>query len=353
MVLQRLTSWLRGNENISEGPTHFNNNDFDKGFPEDVYLPDDEGRNIHDRIRRYLDDEATGTNPEVDETLRLMCDETERWYAQPKNETFEHDFAPTNVVDENYTEEEHDDGEMNELVGYCLCLERNNAYLLQLIEKYEQVSFKKRYNELLASNVKLQKEYTRLKSSNSKIYTSYCDILEEIKKVKSENGDLKKKISQAREEFRAKNTETVKTEEEVKKLRAINDSNNHKLSDLRKNSVTLQRHIMEKENEIAKLKGINIATKLKLERAENLILKGQGITEKEQNYSKEQNSEVELDLEEERPLPDLENGAAEKPIDKENYKDERRSRDANENEFEEQDTIALLMQKYQNKTFVT
>ncbi|ODQ47074.1 hypothetical protein PICMEDRAFT_71195 [Pichia membranifaciens NRRL Y-2026] len=352
MVLQRLKLWIRGSEDTSEGPTHFNTIDFDKGFSEDVYLPDDEVRNIHDRIRRCLDDEETGNNQEVDGTLRLMRDETERWYSESKNETFEPDLAPTNIVNEKYTDRECD-GDINELVGYCLCLERNNAYLLQLIEKYEQVSFKKRYDELLTSNFKLQKEYTRLKSSNSKIYASYCDILEEIKKVKLDNGDLKKKVSQAREEFKAKKTETQKTEEEVKKLRTINDSNNHKLSELRKNSVTLQRHIMEKENEIAKLKGINIATKLKLERAENLVLKGQGNNDTEPKYTKEQKREVEPGVEEEQPVTDSGNGAAVKPDEKENYNSERTSQDAKEDDLEEQDTIALLLQKYQNKTFVT
>lgn len=357
MVLQEFTSWILGRDNSSEGHTNSTNTDFDKGqYSEDVYLPEEEVRNIHERIRRCLDEEDAIINQDVDETLRLMRDETEKWYnGQGDNVPqyiSEHSNVPENeFVDADYVTE------ADELVGYCLRLERNNAYLLQLIEKFEQVSFKKRYDELLTSNNKLQQEYMRLKSTSTKIYASYCDILEEIRKFKSENLSLKRKIEQTKEESSTKEMENLRLREESKNLRMTNDNNNHKLSDLRKTLATLQRQIIEKDNEIAKLKGINIATKLKLERAENIILKTQvGNEKKKEPFDiKKGSMGPDLTIEElsHRHLqtPNFGN-LTEGSEEKENAIEKNDNDENTGGEIEEQDTIALLMQKYQNKTFV-
>lgn len=276
-------------------------------------IPANQYEQIRERIRHCLDDNYDDN--EVDQTLNLMRDETERWNNVETQEDY-NDYLPSmdwklENIDETV------DPMKDELLGYCLRLERNNAYLTQLIDKFEQVSFKKKYSELLAANKKLENEYGRLKSTNSKVYTSYCDLLEENKLLKKTNKELTNKLSKNEKESEGTNGEVEKLVKQMEKLKKENEENKQILKDYRKSKMKIQKEITDKENEILKLKGENIATKLKLERIENLVLK--------QNPSSLVSPQIEYETED--PIkPD-------EPV-------------------EEDDTIALLQQKYKTKTMV-
>ncbi|TID14155.1 hypothetical protein CANINC_004801 [Pichia inconspicua] len=286
-------------------------------------ISDNRYRQIRDRIRHCLDDDYDSND--VDQTLNLMRDETERW-TNIETSLDNNDQLP--ISEYEYEKIDKTSSPTNdELLGYCLRLERNNAYLTQLIDKFEQVSFKKRYSELLITNKKLENEYDRLKSTNSKVYSSYCDLLEENKRLKKTNKELSTKLARNDKESESANSEVEEIVSQLEKLKKENESNKKLLKDYRNSKMKLQKDLTEKENEVIKLKGENIATKLKLERIEKLVFK-----EKASNVSHEANANeneianVNVNVNNEPTIPD--------------------------DLVEEDDTIALLQAKYKTKVTV-
>lgn len=285
-------------------------------------VPNNQFTEIRKRIMHCLDNDYDSGDVDVDHTLNIMREETEKW------------SSPTTVFEFNDKVLLQDDNpieefklpvnENDELVGYCLRLERNNAYLMQMIEKFEQVSFKKKYSELLACNKKLQCEYDRLKNANSKVYNSYCDILEENKELKSENQEVKKNLLQSKQKTEDTRAETEKLILQVEKLKKENEINKQTIKDYRKSKTLLQKALSEREDEAVRLKSQHIATKLKLEKIENLVLK-----------KTQETAEF------------IENGDDKKnDVTKNNKKsDAVVGDDDNDND----DTIALLEQKYKTK----
>lgn len=74
----------------------------------------------------------------------------------------------------------------DDLVPYVLKLEANNAFLQDFVDRFEEVSFHKRYQDASAENSRLMKEIERLRGTNSKVYASYCDLVEEVKQLRIE-----------------------------------------------------------------------------------------------------------------------------------------------------------------------
>lgn len=349
-------SWFHGNDNerVNEtkytlGNRHlYENDDIQQGF----HLRDEELQHVKDRIKQCLNDDSyydTNNLGLVDETLRLMRDETRRWDEYHDDhlipDTKIGDFAADKLDKDGNT---YDNTDAAELVGYCIRLERNNEYLLQLVEKFEQVSFKKRYSELLLSNERLQNEFQRLKVTNGKVYTSYCDLIEEMKKCQSENESLKRQLSRSKRDIKEKLSESTKLEVDFARLKLENEEYANKMHDLRKSNMQIRKEISIKEEENNKLRGENIALKLKLEKAENVLLNGQ-VNKKNDQLEQRTISPVVAVLQRDKtPVT--------KCIEKENeeinagkehiYKEENDS--SQENDME-QDTIAFLQMKYQNK----
>jgi hypothetical protein len=243
----------------------------------DVYLPSEEVFKIHNRIRHCLDEDYD-VGEEVDETLRLMREETENWGKGQPSESLNFSVqSPNNVTTwSKGTFPKTVTGD-DELLGYCLMLERNNAYLLQLVERYEQVSFKKRYSELMMSNESLQKEYNRLKSTNGKVYASYCDLLEEIKRMKEADKKLRQELNASKETKNSQDAQIRQLKKDLQRMQVENETSSSKVRELRKSNSSLQKSLSEKEDEMIKMKGTNIATSLKLERAEMLLLRERDI----------------------------------------------------------------------------
>ena len=243
----------------------------------DVYLPSEEVFRIHKRIRHCLDEDYD-VGEEVDETLRLMREETENWGKRQPSESLNFSLqSPNNVPTwSKGTFPKTVTGD-DELLGYCLILERNNAYLLQLVERYEQVSFKKRYSELMMSNESLQKEYNRLKSTNGKVYASYCNLLEEIKRMKEADKKLRQELNASKETKNSQDAEIRQLKKDLQRMQIENETSSSKVRELRKSNSSLQKSLSEKEDEMIKMKGTNIATSLKLERAEMLLLRERDI----------------------------------------------------------------------------
>ncbi len=243
----------------------------------DVYLPSEEVFRIHKRIRHCLDEDYD-VGEEVDETLRLMREETENWGKRQPSESLNFSSqSPNNIPTlSKGTFPKTVTGD-DELLGYCLILERNNAYLLQLVERYEQVSFKKRYSELMMSNESLQKEYNRLKSTNGKVYASYCNLLEEIKRMKEADKKLRQELTASKETKNSQDAEIRQLKKDLQRMQIENETSSSKVRELRKSNSSLQKSLSEKEDEMIKMKGTNIATSLKLERAEMLLLRERDI----------------------------------------------------------------------------
>jgi hypothetical protein len=328
----RVISWLDRNdqENTENQKLRelYNQNQYD------LYIPNAELKSIHDRIRHCLDEDDITDYQGIDDTLKLMRDETAKWYqpidilSEQINDPIYDDFNKLSIDKDFGDNNISNNNESDELLSYCTRLERNNAYLLQLVEKFEQVSFKKRYAELVLTNDNLQKEYNRLKSTNSKVYNSYCDLLEEIKKVKLENQSLKKKINHSLDFDRSKDKEIENLNTQIKKLNLENGSNQEKLKGLRKSNINLQKQISLKEDELIKMKGTNIATKLKLERAENMLLKIESADQVELKPTNKNNTDH-FDL----------------PSESKEPKEESFNIDSDD---EVDDTIAFLQQKYKS-----
>lgn len=313
----------------------------------DVYLPKEELSRINDRIKHCLDFD-TDFNEGVDHTLRLMREETQHWQESD-------DVDNDNDNDNQQQWRQHETPIMpgsilqfkdssspvmdDELLGYCLRLERNNAYLMQLVEKYEQVSFKKRYRELMMSNESLQKEYNRLKATNGKVYTSYCDLLEEIKKMKEASGKLKQELVDAKKDKNSESVELRRLQSQIRQLKIENETHSSKVRDLRTSNSALNKKLSEKEDEVIKLRAVNVATSLKLERAEKLVLKQQQTP----NLKPKSDLEFHFEVKPEHPLDD--DPILEQPSSAENG-------DENQRDLQPDDTIALLQARYQTKSML-
>ncbi|GMM47546.1 hypothetical protein DAPK24_041440 [Pichia kluyveri] len=340
-MFEGITTWIRSGRNKNSANLRGMYEDLSSmpNIPDngDVYLSDDELRKIHERIRKCIDDDQyVPIDDTVDNTLRIMREEIDKWYKPVRNERNEknEEFEQIRRLDSskniNLDDFNIGDAENNELLSYCIRLENNNEYLLQLIEKFEQLSFKKRYSELLMMNENLQKEYNRLKSTNGKVYSSYCDLLEEVKKRQEENKMFKEQIKNVSKNNDDKSMKLRKLQIEIDKLKRENERNENKITDLRKSNNSFQRTISEKEDEIIKLKGTVMITKLKLERAEKIIFPP-------------------TKVEEARPETPVVTPVLE-PVSTPLGIDENKPLESSTPEKEIDDTIAQLHKKYQTKS---
>ena len=302
----------------------------------DVYLPSEEVFRIHKRIRHCLDEDYD-VGEEVDETLRLMREETENWGKRQPSESLNFSVqSPNNVPTwSKGTFPKTVTGD-DELLGYCLILERNNAYLLQLVERYEQVSFKKRYSELMMSNESLQKEYNRLKSTNGKVYASYCDLLEEIKRMKEADKKLRQELTASKETKNSQDAEIRQLKKDLQRMQIENETSSSKVRELRKSNSSLQKSLSEKEDEMIKMKGTNIATSLKLERAEMLLLR-------------ERDIKAAVAVAEKASPVKQENEVPSEVLETEKEEEEGKELSEPESASLPDDTIAQLQLRYQNK----
>lgn len=365
-----LLSLVRGNQ---ESPTESSESYgvLADEWQNDIHLSDDTIKSVHDRIRHCLDedyeeagmDDGFGRYKEVDDTLKLMREETEKWCnpgLRALNDNREPNDALYRDMEAELLENKPvEDTQSNELLAYCLRLERNNAYLLYLVEKFEQVSFKKRYSDLLVANEKLQKEYSRLKSTNTKVYMSYCDLIEEIKRIKLENKSIKNRMNEDIQKSGQSVMEQNRLTDQMEKLKKENADNAEKLRTLRKNNVSLQRKIAEKEDELIKLNGVNVATKLKLKKAEALLLK-QTMTSQPvdlQRVGSKAGIHLASDNKDHTPELNLDHSQGKKKQDREQDREqdqdffqiENHDQYQEQEQDQDQDTIAILQRKYQNK----
>ena len=302
----------------------------------DVYLPSEEVFRIHKRIRHCLDEDYD-VGEEVDETLRLMREETENWGKRQPSESLNFSVqSPNNVPTWSKSTFPKTVTGDDELLGYCLILERNNAYLLQLVERYEQVSFKKRYSELMMSNESLQKEYNRLKSTNGKVYASYCDLLEEIKRMKEADKKLRQELTASKETKNSQDAEIRQLKKDLQRMQIENETSSSKVRELRKSNSSLQKSLSEKEDEVIKMKGTNIATSLKLERAEMLLLR-------------ERDIKAAVAVAEKASPVKQENEVPSEVLETEKEEEEGKELSEPESASLPDDTIAQLQLRYQNK----
>lgn len=165
---------------------------------------------INKRIQRYLrDDEVNASyDRDVDDTLRLIMDETGRWSRDAgselnrRNDDYVYERQLPSAArgyqresqnkTTNTDDFEPNDDDDDDLLAYCLRLEENNSYLLDIVQRFEEISFQKKYNEVTLSNDRLEKEVERLKTSNSKVYSSYCDLVDEVKRLRLERSETDK-----------------------------------------------------------------------------------------------------------------------------------------------------------------
>lgn len=326
--------WLSGSEPEYDEPLHSLEDQMNEH--DDVYLPSEEVFRIHKRIRHCLDEDYD-IGEEVDETLRLMREETENWGKRQPSESLNFSSqSPNNVPTWSKSTFPKTVTGDDELLGYCQILERNNAYLLQLVERYEQVSFKKRYSELMMSNESLQKEYNRLKSTNGKVYASYCDLLEEIKRMKEADKKLRQELTASKETKNSQDTEIRQLKKDLQRMQIENETSSSKVRELRKSNSSLQKSLSEKEDEVIKMKGTNIATSLKLERAEMLLLR-------------ERDIKAAVAVAEKASPVKQENEVPSEVLETEKEEEEGKELSEPESASLPDDTIAQLQLRYQNK----
>lgn len=148
---------------------------------------DDRLNELNQRIQGYLGEDV---GDPVDDTLRMIMDETERWDSSRNQSNFnarrEYQYADSAADRNNGSIDIRNSAGDDELMAYALRLEANNSYLLDLIQRFDEISFQKKYHEVVETNAKLEAEVARLKSTNTKVYASYCDLVEEVRVLRSE-----------------------------------------------------------------------------------------------------------------------------------------------------------------------
>lgn len=216
MLFQSISKWgskLYGGESDLKDPIR-------REMGQDFELGSKEFDVINRRIQGYLRDDESSVDYDrsVDDTLRLIMDETGRWGSSRlsggNGENEELQFAPSSVrdrfngrtrndnnnnnFDRGYRSEDdyNEDIDEDDLLGYCLRLEENNSYLLDIVQRFDEISFQKKYHEVSQVNEQLSKEVDRLKTTNGKIYTSYCDLVDEVKRIRSQRANMNNKDKQ-------------------------------------------------------------------------------------------------------------------------------------------------------------
>lgn len=293
-MISNLYNWFE--KNISADNDNLNDSNYTSQLPyayynDDINLNQNQLDEMNERIQSYLmDDSLTG---EVDNTLKIIQDETQRWNWSSKYKSSINTpiSATASATPKNQTKLQFASDTINndELLVYCLKLERNNAFLLDLVDRFDDVSFHKKYKELLVANEQMSKEINRLKNTNSKVYSSYCDLIEEMKKIKlksltvekeqslfiKEIENLKDKINHLKNFNSSKDKLFEKHKEKESILEKENKHKENRIRELESSISDIQLKSQNKDELVSQLSATNVSLKLKLEKAEKILkLKG-------------------------------------------------------------------------------